>query len=126
MRRVKPNTESGIKPDIVLANGTRLRSLPWGGPQCAGMGIRIWHGGFEVVDLHPGTMEPFESTRADRFHELADAAAWAIYQTRRMNASLFGLPDPAEPAVTPIETPEPAPVLPKRTNPRSRLTITAS
>jgi hypothetical protein len=125
MQHVKPNTESGIKPDIVLANGTRLRSLPWGGRQCAGMGIRRWSGGFEVVDLHPGTLEPFPTTSVHRFVALVDAAAWARYLTACMNAALFDDPAPDEPSVKPIAPPEPRPIL-KRTNARSRLTITFS
>lgn len=122
MREFKQNTESGIKPDIVLPNGTRLRSLPWGGRQCRGMGIRTWRGGFEIVDLHPGTLEPFESENPDRFRDLADAAAWAVYQTERVAAFLLDRPEPEEPAVKPIDLPA-TPVIHKRTNTQSRVVL---
>lgn len=126
MQHIKPNTESGIKPDIVLPDGTRLRSLPWGGRQCAGMGIRTWDGGFEVVDLHPGTMEPFPETATHRFVEILDAVAWARYLTARTRSFFFDDPEPAQPAVKPLVTPpNPPPVL-KRTNPRTRATLTFS
>ncbi len=123
---VKPNTESGIKPDIVLADGTRLRSLPWGGRQCGGCGIRQFPGGYEVVDLHPGTLEPFPETSTYRFVELVDAAAWAIYRTNIVRAFFFDdEPEPVAPAVKPIEpAPVPSAIAPKRTNRNARLSVT--
>ncbi len=132
----RPHTESGIKPDIILPNGRRLRSLPYGGRQYRMMGIHRFRDGFEVVDLHPHTLEPFDATdnpRVFQFTRLHNAIAWADYETESMAAWLLDGPKPPEPAIRPLnERPEAAPI-PKARNVRGkgtwtdgRITITIS
>lgn len=123
----KPHTESGIRPDIIAPDETVLRSLPWGGRQYLSMGIRKWPGGgYEAVNLHPGTLEPFEDQPDFRFTTLDDTLTWVRYQTATQRKVFWSdEPEPVRPAVEPLAIPpEPQPP-PKRVNRNAaRLTIT--
>lgn len=121
----KPNTESGIRPDIVLPDGSVLRSLPWGGRQYLSMGVRKWAGGYEAVNLHPGTLEPFDDQTGSRFARLADTLAWIRYQTAIVRRFFWDdEPEPQRPAVEPLVPPAAPIPAPKRVNrSAARLTI---
>jgi hypothetical protein len=122
----KPHTESGSRPDILAPDGTVLRSLPWGGRQYLSMGIRKWPGGYEAVNLHPGTLEPFDDQPDFRFTTLDDTLAWVQYQTAKLRLFFWNdEPEPIRPAVEPLVPPPTPQPPPKRVNRyASRLTIT--
>jgi hypothetical protein len=100
--KIKPHSDGNrVKPDIILANGRRLRHLP--GPdvrQYRMSGIRALPGGrFAVIGLD--FYMHVESGPVDEFPTLAAAIAWADYLADDFSAAWGESPKPDKPAQLP-------------------------